>query len=292
VKKIVNGYACGICGAHAGVLGVKRGVTAFRCKACGFVWKNLETLPVDYRETWRYGSQDSAAVRNMDEVYAYRLQQILNASRIPSGKILDFGCGSGGFVRYLRSKGYNAFGCDLGESIPGEQFFFKGDIRDLAENEFDAVVSIETFEHIQELHEVVGEIAKRIKKGGVLYIETHFTHIGDVLGWGYFDLVNHISFHNPKSMKVLMAKAGVDLVYHDDRVLKKNTLWLLRKFVHLTHVYVPWMVQDSSFYKSFMKGLESLARISFGKRVEVPTCDNYVTGVLLASNCVFIGIKK
>lgn len=284
-------YVCYVCREAGRVIGFKQGVKAVRCRRCGFVWKDLASLPAGYRQSWRYGSKESSEIRNSEKVYSYRLQQILDAGHAEISKVLDFGCGSGGFVTYLRGKGMEAYGCDLGDNIPAEAHFFKMNIAEVSEGDFDAVVSIETFEHLTDLNMIVGELAKRLKTGGILYVQTHFTHVDSILGWGYFDLANHISFHNPKSMKILMNNAGLELVYHDSKVPRKDLLWVMRKLVHLSHATVPAAVQQSHCYRKLLAASEKIVRLLFRSKVAVQPCDDYVSGVLKVSNCVFVGRK-
>lgn len=291
-KKKSISYLCNICGTESKILGIKRGVRAVLCPLCGFIWKDTQSLPDDYRETWRYGSQESFEVRNRDNVYDYRLKKILEKSRREVKKIMDFGCDKGGFVKYLRAKGYEAYGCDLGGNIPEDPFFFRKNIADVHEYDFDVIVSIETFEHIEELKTIVAELVKRLRKGGMLYIETQFTHVGSVLGWGYFDLTNHVSFHSPNSMKKLMDNSGVDLMYFDNKKQPKDILWLMRKLIHISHKVIPYFVQKSRLYESIMRSGVRTAKTLFGKKVVVEPCKDWVTGVLELSNCVFVGLKR
>ena len=290
--KKTNNYVCTICGTESKVLGTKRGVRAVRCPLCGFIWKDTTSLPDDYRKTWSYGSCDSFEVRNRDNVYDYRLKIILEKSRCEVNKVMDFGCNKGGFVKYLRRKGYEGYGCDLGDNIPDDPYFIKGSISDVHEYNFDVIVSIETFEHIEEVKTIVAELAQRLKKNGMLYVQTHFTHIDSVLGWGYFDLANHVSFHSPTSMKRLMDNAGMDLVYFDSKKKPKSILWLMRKIVHISHMTIPYSVQKSALSMAVSRFGKKIAKTVFGKKVVVEPCEDYVSGVLEISNCVFIGIKR
>jgi len=288
----INNHACNICETDGKVLGVKLGVRAVRCPRCGFIWKDTRSLPVDYNKTWRYGSSESFDIRNMDSVFDYRLQKISNFSSCEVKKLMDFGCGQGKFVKYLRAKGYDAFGCDSGDNIPDDQFFFQQNISHVNEYNFDAIVTIETFEHIQDIKPVVTELVKRIRKDGLLYVETQFTHLDSILGWGYFDLANHIAFYSPKSMRVLLDNAGMDLIYFDNKIQPKNMLWFMRKFVHSSHVIIPDIVQKSWLYKSLLVFLEKTAKAVFGKKVVVIPCSDWVSDVLMTSNCVFVGRKR
>ena len=90
--------------------------------------------------------------------------------------VLDAGCGSGDVVRYLLSKGYDAKGIELSDSVlkdfAGDMlkkgFVQQGSLMELPfkDNEFDVVFSSEVLEHIDEedIPKVVAELTRVSKK--------------------------------------------------------------------------------------------------------------------------------
>ncbi|HEX4997629.1 MAG TPA: methyltransferase domain-containing protein [Terriglobia bacterium] len=97
----------------------------------------------------------------------------------PDATVLDFGCGSGGVVRDLRSLGYQAYGCDLEfKNEPGvntDEMLRNGILRRIdqaqyllpfEDNTFQAVISDQVFEHVQDYALAVSEIARVLRPGG------------------------------------------------------------------------------------------------------------------------------
>lgn len=94
--------------------------------------------------------------------------------------VLDLGCGRGSGV-YLLKKEYGpeaeVFGVDIDKrniEIANKDFgedckfvFAKGEKLPFNKNFFDVVSSIEVLEHVQNLEETLGEIARVLKRGGV-----------------------------------------------------------------------------------------------------------------------------
>ncbi|MGC9325532.1 MAG: class I SAM-dependent methyltransferase [Desulfomonilia bacterium] len=93
--------------------------------------------------------------------------------------ILDFGCGSGGTVEYLRAQGYRAYGCDIafkhedGVDTPGleEQRL----IRTISMQPYripfekgavDCVLSNQVLEHVRNYPETLQELGRVLKKDG------------------------------------------------------------------------------------------------------------------------------
>jgi SAM-dependent methyltransferase len=86
-----------------------------------------------------------------------------------SGRVLDFGCGDGSLVRDFRAAGIDCYGCDFADRV--------GDDKRLAAIEepyrlpypaasFDAVVSTQVFEHVQDYDQALGEIRRVLVPGG------------------------------------------------------------------------------------------------------------------------------
>lgn len=97
---------------------------------------------------------------------------------VPQGaSILDFGCGAGNGVRAMRESGYAAFGCDveLHADEEGRALRDSGILRPITmepyrvpfENaSFDALISNEVFEHVQDYDTAIREIHRLLKPGG------------------------------------------------------------------------------------------------------------------------------
>jgi SAM-dependent methyltransferase len=96
-------------------------------------------------------------------------------------KALDYGCGRATTVALLRSRGFEAFGCDVfygGASwrsdVPPD-YLAAGVVRDMPDGRipfddetFEVVVSNQVFEHVPDLGAVLAEISRVLRPGGVL----------------------------------------------------------------------------------------------------------------------------
>jgi 2-polyprenyl-3-methyl-5-hydroxy-6-metoxy-1,4-benzoquinol methylase len=82
-------------------------------------------------------------------------------------KVLDAGCSTGEYVRWMLNQGYDAYGFDLlqSESWKGDlsDRFTAGDLHKTpyGDEEFDTVVSFEVLEHVEDFEKVLSEL-KRI----------------------------------------------------------------------------------------------------------------------------------
>ena len=89
-------------------------------------------------------------------------------------KILDFGCGSGFFTGELQSNGYKSFGIDISEEaikfgeLKGIKNLSVQDSHKLnyPDNNFDAVLSMDVLEHLEDESWAISEVGRILKPSG------------------------------------------------------------------------------------------------------------------------------
>jgi dTDP-4-dehydrorhamnose reductase len=93
-------------------------------------------------------------------------------------KILDFGCGSGIFVEELQRRGYKIFGTDISEEaikfgeLKGIKNLSVQDSHKLGygSNSFDAVLSMDVLEHLEDESWAIKEVERILRPGGKFII--------------------------------------------------------------------------------------------------------------------------
>ncbi len=158
-------------------------------------------------------------------------------------KILDLGCGHGSLCVYMASKGAkHVIGIDINKELinfarenVSKNFphledgitFLCCEVSELPENEFDIIVSKDTFEHIIDLDKVLDEMKTRLKKGGRIYVgfgplynSPHGDHgrAKAVIPWG------HIIFPESILIKRLNKKSQKKITSIQDLGLNKLSL--------------------------------------------------------------------
>ena len=103
----------------------------------------------------------------------FELLKLPNASH---ENLLDFGCGSGDKVKFLRDNNYNFVGCDIEfksgeytENLAEQGIIKKIDLLPyrlpFPDNHFDFVVSDQVFEHVLDYKEALSELSRVMKNG-------------------------------------------------------------------------------------------------------------------------------
>ena len=94
-------------------------------------------------------------------------------------RIIDLGCGTGSFLRYMHSQGYRSLkGVDICEppsSLPREIDFIKSSIENYDDNgfDYDIVVSTLAIEHVEQPILMLRKIRQLLSKNGVAVIVTN-----------------------------------------------------------------------------------------------------------------------
>jgi SAM-dependent methyltransferase len=205
----------------------KDGYVICRCSSCGLVQvgaslsrNELERL---YGEEY-FSSEvfhDYVAERQV-RVEAGRATARTLARLVPAGRLLDVGCAAGFFLE-AASGYYDVTGVELSQfasSYARETLglrVFTGDVTDGAVDgeQFDVATVWNTIEHMADPLAAFAAIARLMRPGAVLALST-----GDVTGpLARFDLRNwnlmappyHLFFFSPKTIELLLAKAGFEL---------------------------------------------------------------------------------
>jgi 2-polyprenyl-3-methyl-5-hydroxy-6-metoxy-1,4-benzoquinol methylase len=137
--------------------------TVWRCAKCG----SLHALePIDYDRYYRdYPITRIVKYGFMAKVLLRKRLGFLKPAGLESGKtLLDYGCGSGHFVRYAREQGVQAEGYD-----PYSQEFGDASVLDRS---YDFVTAQEVLEHVDDPRAFVDDLKKYAAPGGCIAIGT------------------------------------------------------------------------------------------------------------------------
>src|ERR1041385_2250739 len=166
--------------AHRQNLGVECQV--WSCGKCGLIFPNPMPLPVHGLDQ-HYAVSPKDYFHHHEESdklqYAEMLMQQVSELKIKKGMLIDIGAGRGELLRVAREDGWNVVGIETSPSFAEYAARYSGAEliqKPLQEcgfnaNTFDAVVLGAVLEHLYNPTEVIQEIARILKPGGVLFID-------------------------------------------------------------------------------------------------------------------------
>jgi SAM-dependent methyltransferase len=203
-----------------------------RCSACGYarVIDPVEDLGEVYSMDYYEGRGADPLVDYMTEldepastIRNYEWNGVLGAVRAltevtPATRWLDFGCGNGGLVRYLdREVGCDVVGWDEGAIVDvardrGIRIVEDAELGALGP--FDVITAVEVLEHVPDPAQTIERIAELLAPGGLFFYTTgNAQRFRERLStWSYVIPEIHISFYEPRTMRHLLAGAGLEAV--------------------------------------------------------------------------------
>ncbi len=229
---------CILCGSsRRAVMHEKAPYQIVRCTDCGLVYTlprlSSEALREMYQsDYWRsdaakdFGYTDYVADEPL-YVKTFRMRGDLVARhRPPPARLLDVGCAAGFAMTALRERGYDVRGVELSRPMAElarrrlgdsaavhcgvlEESLFGG-------AKFDVITMFDVVEHVEDPVALLATARRMLSPGGVVVFETQnvASRFARLMGvrWQHYKFQEHLWHFDPKTMRVLLAKAGLELV--------------------------------------------------------------------------------
>lgn len=190
------------------------------CPSCSIAWLEDPPAPSELEEHYGADYDRAIAAGGSDPGHwKERRETVLRYKN--RGKILDLGCGSGGFLASLRSPSWQLFGiemseraAEMAETNTGAEVFV-GDILDapFPEGSFDVVTCFHVIEHLHQPWAVFAQVYKWLKQGGIFYLMTpNIDSAGaKIFGsyWYALELPRHLYHFSPTALGNLARAAGL-----------------------------------------------------------------------------------
>jgi 2-polyprenyl-3-methyl-5-hydroxy-6-metoxy-1,4-benzoquinol methylase len=143
----------------------------------------------------------------------------------PAGKLLDVGCGEGGFLSMARDQRWQTVGFDYdqrkveevrGRGLEAHASDWLSFCRSRAAGEFDAITLFDVLEHVPEPRELVREAKRLLKSGGHLVVTLPNARRPLPFGREEFDFPpHHFTRWTPQAMKAFLEREGLSVTSQD-----------------------------------------------------------------------------
>jgi SAM-dependent methyltransferase len=138
---------------------------------------------------------------------------------LSGGKVLDVGCGTGGYLHLLRELGWEVYGVEVDARACAEAKrwglgIFHGQLEEAGfpEEYFDLVRMNHVLEHLPHPLRSLKEAKRVLREGGKLLIEVPNVESlsAHLFGerWYHLDLPRHLFHFSPRTLRSLLEKAG------------------------------------------------------------------------------------
>ncbi|MEO8589184.1 MAG: class I SAM-dependent methyltransferase [Flavobacteriales bacterium] len=152
----------------------------------------------------------------------------LIAKHSPRGKALDVGCGTGEFLAYLKSKGYQPIGVEPSvkardQAIGNHALRVVPNLDALpTDAQFEVVTLWHALEHVHDVRETLNKLHTRMSPGALLVIAVPDRESWDArhyaADWAAYDVPRHLSHFRRKDLHRLLADHGF-------KVLATRPMW-------------------------------------------------------------------
>lgn len=187
---------CAICGSR-GTVGLGKRVsrhydlppalqaTVVRCLECGLVYPNPLPIPDPAQTQTNYGDSSAYFPHSIDANpertrFYDRIVGEVEARAGGPGRLLDYGCGRGELLKVAASRGWDPTGVDQSAVFVSEARRFSGQrvlcgdatLSELEPGSFDAVTLVSVIQHVAAPLPTMTALARLLRPGGVVFIET------------------------------------------------------------------------------------------------------------------------
>lgn len=195
-------------------------IEVFKCQNCGleFLSEFKPTLNNFYTNGELHNKtadfQNWLNRTGIDDIR--RFKYLLNI--IKNKSILDFGCGSGEFIRLSKPYSEKIIGCEIDKSLTEYYKEIEIDVRNSInqiDEKFDVITMFHVLEHLENPIEILEQLKQKLNKNGKIIIEV--PNSDDALltlykskafkSFTYWSC--HLFYYNQKCLKDLIKKCGL-----------------------------------------------------------------------------------
>jgi SAM-dependent methyltransferase len=198
------------------------GYPIVRCRACSLVFTDDRTAPHASTLYPAFEQSDSGLQKTLRAslgVFSKQREAFVRAVK-PRGRLLDYGCGSGAFARWMEGAGYEVVGLEpfsLGEPLEEagltllrQPLESAGD----ALGTFDMITLWHVLEHVKNPVEVLTQLARHLAPDGRIIVSVpNFGSLQRSIfqgSWFHLDPPRHLLHFDDRTLRECFRRAGLE----------------------------------------------------------------------------------
>ena len=180
-----------------------------------------------------------STVQSLNNYYKIRIMKSFGV-----GSVLDYGAGSGSFVRYANKKGFSALGYEPINTQRGKNVTNK--VEKIKKNKYKFITLWHVLEHSTDPKGLLSNIKRMLSEGGKIIVALpnlgSYDNIYYKNNWAGYDVPRHLYHFNKKSFHRLVSELNLKIIktkplYFDAYYVsmlseknRKNPLWVIFGF--------------------------------------------------------------
>jgi SAM-dependent methyltransferase len=198
----------------------KAGYDIVRCRDCRLVFTDARTAPPPSQLYPPFEQSDTAAQRSARSalsLFTLQRARLVEAAK-SSGRLLDYGAGSGAFARFMAGRGFEAVGLEpysLGTTLEEPNLrLVRAPLAQVKDSlgRFDVITMWHVLEHLEHPVELLKELRSMLAPGGVLVVSVpNFASWQSGVfkgGWFHLDPPRHLLQFEPSTLEDCLRRAG------------------------------------------------------------------------------------
>ena len=198
-----------------------------QCVSCSLSFTNPRPADEElakYYASSTYISHQQRAQSFIDKIYLFvrhftlrwKLKLIQNNTLLAGKNLLDFGCGTGEFIRVAKSNGWQTTGVEPSQNardaaLPEVSSDISPSLDAISANtRFDVITLWHVLEHVPDLNSTIQQLKSRCAEHGTIFIAVpnHSSYDGNHYkeNWAGYDVPRHLWHFNRHAMKTLIEK--------------------------------------------------------------------------------------
>lgn len=279
---IIEKKQCNVCGCteykkRTGKVRDQEKLLIYECINCGLVFlSSFDHITDKYYEESNMHGNIVVPEQLLKETFEDDNRRFRFLKDITKGKkVLDFGCGYGGFLKYTKDIADEVYGIEIEEAA--REFCMKQGINIISmedNRKFDVITMFHVIEHLLNPLEIVQQLKERLNEGGIMIIETPNSNdalltlykskaFSNFTYWGC-----HVYLYNEKNLIELGKQAGLRVKFAKQ----------IQRYSLVNHLY--WLSQEKPGGHKIWEQLndEKMNELYAEKLDKLGVCDTVIIG--------------